>query len=75
MCRRCHQHHLNFAFVADVATRDVRGCDEFDAFRWVTAGELEGIDCPRNVRELARLALRGAPCATPRHPDTRTGGR
>jgi 8-oxo-dGTP pyrophosphatase MutT (NUDIX family) len=49
--------HLNFAFVADVATREVRGCDEFDALRWVTAAELEAIDCPRNVRELALRAF------------------
>ena len=54
--------HLNFAFVADVATRAIRGCDEFDAFRWVTADELEGIDCPRNVRELALSAM-AAPAA------------
>jgi 8-oxo-dGTP diphosphatase len=54
--------HLNFAFVADVATRAIRGCDEFDAFRWVTTGELEAIDCPRNVRELA-LAAMAAPAA------------
>ncbi len=54
--------HLNFAFVADVATREVRGCDEFDAVRWVSAEELEGVECPRNVRELGRLAL-AAPAA------------
>lgn len=49
--------HLNFAFVADVATREIRGCDEFDAHRWVAAAELDGLDCPKNVKELARLAL------------------
>jgi 8-oxo-dGTP pyrophosphatase MutT (NUDIX family) len=32
--------HLNFAFVADVPSRDVRACDEFDAVRWVRADEL-----------------------------------
>jgi 8-oxo-dGTP pyrophosphatase MutT (NUDIX family) len=53
--------HLNFAFVADVATRAIRGCDEFDAFRWVTADELEVIDCPRNVRELALAAMAAPP--------------
>jgi 8-oxo-dGTP diphosphatase len=53
--------HLNFAFVADVATRAIRGCDEFDAFRWVTTGELEAIDCPRNVRELALAAMAAPP--------------
>jgi 8-oxo-dGTP pyrophosphatase MutT (NUDIX family) len=49
--------HLNFAFVADVGTREVRACDEFDAFRWVRAEELPGLDCPRNVKELGALAL------------------
>jgi 8-oxo-dGTP diphosphatase len=49
--------HMNFAFVADVATREIVGCEEFDAARWVTAGELSAIDCPRNVRELALMAL------------------
>ena len=53
--------HLNFAFVADVATREVRGCDEFDAVRWVTAAELATVDCPRNVRELAMMALAAPP--------------
>jgi 8-oxo-dGTP pyrophosphatase MutT (NUDIX family) len=52
--------HMNFAFVADVATREVRGCDEFDAVRWITAAELPALDGPRNVRELALKAL-GAP--------------
>jgi len=54
--------HMNFAFVADVATRQVHGCDEFDAVRWVGAAELDRVDCPRNVRELAALAL-AAPLA------------
>jgi 8-oxo-dGTP pyrophosphatase MutT (NUDIX family) len=55
--------HLNFAFVADVPSREVTACDEFDASRWVAAGELDAVDCPRNVRELARLAL-AAPAGT-----------
>ena len=49
--------HMNFAFVAEVATREVRGCEEFDAVRWVTAAELPALDGPRNVRELALKAL------------------
>jgi 8-oxo-dGTP diphosphatase len=56
--------HLNFAFVADVASRDLRGCDEYDAARWVTAAELDHVECPRNVKELARIAL-GAPASGP----------
>jgi 8-oxo-dGTP diphosphatase len=47
--------HLNFAFVADVPSRDVAACDEFDAVRWVAAGE--EVDAPRNVRELVAIAL------------------
>jgi 8-oxo-dGTP pyrophosphatase MutT (NUDIX family) len=49
--------HMNFAFVADVATRTLAPCDEWEAARWVTAAELAGVECPRNVRELAALAL------------------
>jgi 8-oxo-dGTP diphosphatase len=49
--------HLNFAFVADVATRTLAPCDEWEAARWVGAGELAAVDCPKNVRELAALAL------------------
>ncbi len=49
--------HMNFAFVADVPSRDVHGCYEFEAVRWVTGQDLPGVECPRNVRELAALAL------------------
>jgi 8-oxo-dGTP pyrophosphatase MutT (NUDIX family) len=49
--------HLNFAFVAWVTTRELAACEEFDASRWVVAGELDGLECPRNVKELARIAL------------------
>jgi 8-oxo-dGTP diphosphatase len=47
--------HMNFAFVADVATRDLASCDEWSEARWVM--ETDGIDCPENVRQLVRLAL------------------
>ena len=53
--------HMNFAFVAEVPSREVRGCDEFDAFQWVDTAGLDTVECPRNVRELARLALAAAP--------------
>jgi 8-oxo-dGTP diphosphatase len=49
--------HMNFAFVADVASRELAACDEWDGARWVGEAELEGVECPANVRELARLAL------------------
>jgi 8-oxo-dGTP pyrophosphatase MutT (NUDIX family) len=50
--------HMNFAFVADVASRELAACEEWDGARWVTAGELAGVSCPTNVRQLAELALR-----------------
>jgi ADP-ribose pyrophosphatase YjhB (NUDIX family) len=50
--------HLNFAFVADVPSRDLAACDEWDAARWVVDEELAGLECPENVRQLAALALR-----------------
>ncbi len=53
--------HLNFAFVADVPTRQVEDCDEFDGVRWVTEAELAAVDCPPNVRELALIALAAPP--------------
>src|SRR5512138_3218905 len=37
--------HMNFAFVADVASRELAACDEWDAARWVSAGELGGLSC------------------------------
>jgi 8-oxo-dGTP diphosphatase len=47
--------HLNFAFVADVASRALTACDEWTEARWFDA-RLD-VECPKNVRELARLAL------------------
>ena len=47
--------HMNFAFVADVPSRDLSACEEWSEARWV--GDASGIDCPENVRQLARLAL------------------
>jgi 8-oxo-dGTP pyrophosphatase MutT (NUDIX family) len=52
--------HLNFAFVAEVASRTLAPCDEWEAARWVGAAELAAVECPLNVRQLAAIAL-GAP--------------
>ncbi len=49
--------HMNFAFVADVPSRTLATCDEWDGARWVGADALDGVECPPNVRELALLAL------------------
>jgi 8-oxo-dGTP pyrophosphatase MutT (NUDIX family) len=49
--------HLNFAFVADVASRDLAACDEWDGAMWVAAAELGALSCPENVRQLAAIAL------------------
>jgi 8-oxo-dGTP diphosphatase len=54
--------HMNFAFVADVESRTLAACDEWDASRWVSTADLAAVDCPANVRELAALAL-AAPSA------------
>jgi 8-oxo-dGTP pyrophosphatase MutT (NUDIX family) len=48
--------HMNFAFVADVATDTVSPNQEFDEHRWVR--DAAEVACPQNVRELAAIALR-----------------
>lgn len=47
--------HMNFAFVADVPSFAVVPNAEFSEFRWVD--ETDDVDCPKNVRELLRMAL------------------
>ena len=47
--------HMNFAFVADVASRELTTCDEWSEARWVTA--CDELPCPRNVAQLIELAL------------------
>ena len=47
--------HMNFAFVAEVASRTLRACDEYTDARWVDARF--DLESPPNVRELVRLAL------------------
>src|SRR5262245_49341723 len=47
--------HMNFAFVADVGSRTLTGCDEYDDVRWVR--DPDAVECPLNVRQLVRLAL------------------
>jgi ADP-ribose pyrophosphatase YjhB (NUDIX family) len=54
--------HMNFAFVADVATRELAACDEWTEARWLS--ETGGIECPENVRQLLRVAL-AAPGSPP----------
>lgn len=48
--------HMNFAFLADVHTDAVTPNDEFDELRWVES--TDDLECPLNVRELVRMALR-----------------
>ena len=55
--------HMNFVFVADVASRALATCDEWDDARWVDADGADALDAPENVRELARLALATASAA------------
>jgi 8-oxo-dGTP pyrophosphatase MutT (NUDIX family) len=47
--------HMNFAFVADVPTRHLAECDEYDDVVWVA--DASAVDCPRNVRQLVSLAV------------------
>ena len=53
--------HMNFAFVADVTSRDLVPCDEWSEARWLS--DADGLDCPENVRQLLRLAM-AAPGST-----------
>jgi len=47
--------HMNFAFVADVASRTLVECDEYDGVVWIS--DPSTIDCPPNVRQLVAIAL------------------
>ena len=49
--------HMNFAFVADVDSRELAACPEWDQARWASREELSALPCPENVRQLALLAL------------------
>jgi 8-oxo-dGTP pyrophosphatase MutT (NUDIX family) len=49
--------HLNFVFVADVGTFEVRPNDEFTEWRWVTYEEGPWSEAPPNVGQLAKIAL------------------
>ena len=50
--------HMNFAFVADVPTRTLAACDEYDEVTWVgRSASVAELTCPRNVKELVALAL------------------
>ncbi len=51
--------HMNFAFVADVPGRALAPCDEWSEARWVA--DPSGVECPENVRQLARMALDAPP--------------
>lgn len=48
--------HMNFCFVAEVPSFAVMPNEEYSEYRW--ADESDDIDCPKNVRELLRMALR-----------------
>ena len=47
--------HMNFVFVADVDTDEVRPNDEFEEWRWVT--HFDDIGGPPNVAQLGRIAM------------------
>jgi len=47
--------HMNFVFVADVATDEVRPNHEFTEWRWLA--DFDGLGSPPNVAQFARVAL------------------
>lgn len=49
--------HLNFCFVAEVASDQIKPNEEFNEYQWVT--DPSGVECPRNVLDLGRMALHG----------------
>jgi 8-oxo-dGTP diphosphatase len=52
--------HLNFVFVADVASDQVKPNNEFSSYQWVES--THELACPANVHELVRVAQHaGAP--------------
>ncbi len=53
--------HLNFVFVVDVTTDVVTPNDEFSEWRWVRYEDGPWHDAPKNVAELARIALDAPP--------------
>ena len=53
--------HLNFVFVADVETDVVQPNDEVVEHRWVTLEDGPWADAPRNVEQLARVAMAAKP--------------
>jgi 8-oxo-dGTP diphosphatase len=44
--------HMNFAFGMTVEHRNIILCDEHDAAKWVTSGDMDELDMPPNVRVL-----------------------
>jgi 8-oxo-dGTP diphosphatase len=56
--------HMNFVFVVDVATTDIKPNDEFTDWRWVD--RMDGLTGPENVGQFlhAALAAPAAPAVT-----------
>ena len=50
--------HLNFCFVCDVGSRQVRLDDSLEGHRWVSEGDGPWDEAPENVRQLVARALR-----------------
>ena len=48
---------MNFVFVAEVTTDEVRPNTELVSWRWVDRGELDALSSPLNVRQFGHLAL------------------
>ncbi|MGQ0534721.1 MAG: NUDIX domain-containing protein [Methanobacteriota archaeon] len=50
--------HMNFVFVARVATREVRGDGSWSDHRWLREPDLARLETPTNVRQCGARALR-----------------
>lgn len=57
--------HLNFVFVVDVASAEIAPNHEFSEWRWATLADGPWADAPRNVEQLAAVALAAPRRRTP----------
>lgn len=49
--------HMNFAFLAELGSKQLRPCDEYSGSMWLTSADEMPINTPTNVREAIPFAL------------------
>ena len=49
--------HMNFVFVCEAASDEIRPNDELVAWRWIDRAELDRLESPLNVRQFGFVAL------------------